>query len=133
MRIFSKKPDGGENSGVTAYFLFEFKSLFSIALLKFNKGSRDNFHTHAFNAVTWWLSGAVTEMTVGGGEKVFNPSFKPKFTSRDCFHKILAHKKSWALTFRGPWDTTWLEYDPNTKDLYILTDGRKILQKTHMG
>lgn len=52
-----KKKDGGPESPVDAYFLVELKGLFSIALLKFNKGCREAFHSHAFDAWTWFLSG----------------------------------------------------------------------------
>jgi hypothetical protein len=36
-RLFYVKPDGGKDSGVTAYFLIEWKVLFSIGLLRFKK------------------------------------------------------------------------------------------------
>jgi hypothetical protein len=36
-RLFYKKPDGGKDSGVTAYFLIEWKILFSIGILHFKK------------------------------------------------------------------------------------------------
>ena len=36
-RIFYVKPDGGKDSGVTGYFLIEWKWLFSIAILKFEE------------------------------------------------------------------------------------------------
>jgi len=47
MRLFQKAKDGGPESPVDGYFLIEIKSLFSIALLKFNNGGRENYHTHA--------------------------------------------------------------------------------------
>ena len=55
-RLFFVKPDGGKNSGVTAYFLIEWKVLFSVGILRFNEGTREAYHSHAFNALTWWLS-----------------------------------------------------------------------------
>jgi len=42
-------------------FLIEWKILFSIGILHFQEGSREAFHNHAFNAITFWLSGDVTE------------------------------------------------------------------------
>ncbi len=60
-RLLYNKPDGGKDSGVTAYFLIEWKILFSIGILHFQEGSREAFHNHAFNAITFWLSGDVTE------------------------------------------------------------------------
>ena len=123
-RFFYKKPDGGKNSGVTAYFLLEWKILFSVGLLHFNPGTREAFHSHAFNAITWWLKGSVTELYPNGlpWGKLFQASFKPKITPRTCVHKIMAHESTWALTFRGPWKDTWQEIRP--EGLVTLTHGR---------
>jgi hypothetical protein len=124
-RLFYVKPDGGKDSGVTGYFLIEFKMLFSIGILHFKQGSREAFHNHAFNALTWWLKGNVTEVKLDGTKKDFGPSLKPKYTSRDNFHKVVAHEDTYALTIRGPWVDKWKEY---RKDKYVtLTHGRKVL------
>lgn len=131
-RLFYTKPDGGKDSGVTAYFLIEWKILFSIGLLHFKKGTREAYHSHAFHALTWWLVGKVTEERIlnptfnkGISQKDFKPSFIPKYTSRDNFHKVISHKDTYALTFRGSWNDTWKEFKDN---IYItLTHGRKIL------
>jgi len=110
-RLFYKKYDGGEKSGVIGYMLIEWKPVFSIGILKFNKGSREAFHTHAFNAITWWLKGSVTEEYKDNNiSKDWNPSLKPKYTSRSCYHKVVAHKTTWALTLRGPWIDVWKEF-----------------------
>ena len=122
-RLFCTKPDGGKDSGVTAYFLIEWKVLFSIGILHFKKGTREAYHNHAFNALTWWLTGMVTEIKLNGDQKDYKPSLQPKYTSRDNFHKVMAHEDTWALTFRSPWADTWKEY---RKDKYVtLTHGRK--------
>lgn len=127
MRLFSKAPDGGKDSGVTAYFLIEIKGLFSVALLRFEKGSRDAYHSHAFNALTWWLKGSVDEDVRHDEEKgyfnSFKPSIKPKYTPRNLVHKIVAKETTWALTFRGPWKDTWKEVRPEGE--ITLTHGRK--------
>jgi hypothetical protein len=122
MKLFCKVPDGGKDSGVTAYFLIEWKSVFSIALLKFNSGSREAYHTHAFNALTWWIKGGIIEKHMEEDTKVFLPSFIPKYTPRTCFHKVVACETSWAFTIRGPWSKYWYEFkdDRVTK----LTHGR---------
>lgn len=124
-KILSKSPDGGKDSGVTAYFLIEWKPLFSIAILHFKIGSREAFHSHAFHALTWWLKGKVTEVKAISlsPDKVYTPSLIPKFTSRSNFHKVVAHKDTWALTIRGPWKDTWEEYKGG--NLITLTHGRK--------
>jgi hypothetical protein len=123
-RFFYKKPDGGKDSGVTGYFLLEWKIAFSVGILRFNKGSREAFHSHAFNAITWWLKGKVTEETLGSDWlQDFQPSLKPKITLRSKFHKIFAHETTYALTFRGPWVDTWNEFKNGR--LIKLTHGRK--------
>lgn len=129
-KMFFKRADGGENSGVTAYMLIEWKPVFSIGLLYFNIGSREAYHTHAFNAITWWLKGDVWEVSIVDGEEIyvlkkFTPSLKPKFTSRDCYHKIIANTPTLALTFRGPWKDKWKELRPDGE--VILTHGRTIV------
>lgn len=127
IEMFKVSHDGGKDSGVTGYWLIEWKSVFSIVLLKFNKGSRDAFHSHAFNAYTWWLKGKVVELFYDEeGEpkdfKFWTPSFIPKYTPKGCFHKIIASETSWALSFRGPWDATWKEHKDG--ETYTLTHGR---------
>ena len=130
-RIFFKKYDGGKSSGVTGYFLIEWKILFSIGLLRFQKGSRDNYHNHAFNACTWWLKGKVEEDRRYADEisisTEYEPSIKPKITKRDNMHRVFAKETSWALTFRGPWNDIWQEYKPIEKLIINLTHGRKIV------
>lgn len=137
-RLFYKASDGGKDSGVTAYFLIEWKILFSIGVLHFKKGSREAYHTHAFNALTWWLRGSVTEERVGlfsfllKKQKDFKASIKPKFTSRENFHKIIAHVSTYALTFRGPWRDTWRDTwrELRGNKTVTLTHGRKEITNT---
>lgn len=130
-RFFYKKFDGGKESGVTGYFLIEWKKVFSIGILHFKKGSRESYHSHAFNAITWWLTGSVTEETYlefshRRPEKDFKPSFKPKLTKRNKIHKVISHADTYALTFRGPWNDTWNEFN-DQKGKITLTHGRKII------
>lgn len=127
-RIFYKKPDGGEKSGVTGYFLIEWKCAFSIGILKFNKGSREAFHNHAFNALTWWLKGSVTEERHDGGTKDFGPSFRPKYTPRDNCHRIIAKEPTYAFTIRGPWLDYWHEIAGKVQTVF--THGRQVVD-TH--
>lgn len=128
IEIFKKSYDGGKDSGVTGYWLIEWKDVFSIVLLKFNEGSRDAYHSHAFNAYTWWLKGRVIEVCYDeetkkpSNYKAWTPSFKPKYTPKGCFHKIIASETSWALSIRGPWDKTWKEHKDG--ETYTLTHGR---------
>lgn len=125
-KLFYKKYDGGKESGVVGYFLIEWKPFFSIGLLKFNKGSREAYHSHAFNAVTWFIWGSVTEEKLDGTTKDFGPSLIPKYTPRTNTHRVIAHDTTYAVTIRGPWKDRWVEYRNNKRVLVELTHGRVI-------
>lgn len=127
MTILAKRKDGGPSSPVDGYFLFEFKNLFSIALLKFNKGGREQFHTHAFNAWTWFLSGDLIEEDVDGSTYKYQRSLLPKKTPREKCHRVKAKRDSWCLTLRGPWSKTWTEYDTDRAVETTFTHGREII------
>jgi hypothetical protein len=142
MKLFAKRKDGGPDSNVTGYWLIEWKGLFSIALLRFSDGSREAYHSHAFNSVSWVLRGHLEEERlielklpligyfIPGFKNVvrrthFKPSLKPIVTTRDNLHKVYSHGTTWALTFRGPWSKTWMERRPDGD--VTLTNGRKIV------
>lgn len=127
MRILQRTKDGGSKSTVDAYFLIEIKNLFSVALLKFNKGSRENFHSHAFNAVTWFISGDIEEESKDGSFYKYSRSLVPKLTPKEKTHRVVAHETSWCLTIRGPWSSVWTEYNSATGNTYYLTHGREVL------
>lgn len=122
MKLLTKAADGGQNSGVTGYFLIEAKSLFSIVLLHFNKGTREAFHEHAFNAWTLWLKGRIVERHLNGEVKEFVAG-QVKYTSRKTFHMVDAKENTWALSVRGPWVDHWRESRKGT--IVTLTHGRK--------
>ena len=129
-RLFYTKPDGGNDSGVTAYFLIEWKILFSIGVLKFNEGSREAYHSHAFNALTWRICGEAYEeqLSLYGrmiARRKYAVKLKPKVTPRSNVHKVIAYTESWAFTIRGPWEDTWYEYKNGEK--ITLTHGRKVV------
>lgn len=88
MKFFSYGTDGGPESIVTGYWLVEIKRLFSIVLLKFGDGSREAYHSHAFNCISWVLKGKLREVMVEGEENIYRPSLKPIVTRRDMFHKV---------------------------------------------
>lgn len=128
MKFFSKSKDGGPNSTVTGYWLIEWKRFFSIVLLKFENGSRDEYHSHAFNSLNWILHGRVEEHS-HQGFKVKNhfPGLKPILTKRSTFHRVFSFGTTWVFSIRGPWSKTWLEYNPKTDEIIVLTHGRKII------
>lgn len=128
MKLFSISHDGGKDSGVTAYWLIECKKLFTISILRFAPNHRENYHSHAFNAITWWLKGEATEEFINEPDKVWKPSIWPKYTPRTAIHKYSVVKTSWAITFRGPWCDTWQEYNGIDHEWITLTHGRKIIK-----
>lgn len=134
MRFFYKGKDGGPDSPVTGYWLIEIKSLFSIVLLRFNKGTRENFHSHAFNALTWFIKGDLLEERIWVGDEVGGESTKykrrliPKITKRDNLHRVHAKNTSWCLSIRGPWSKTWVEYNQKEGGFIILTNGRRVVE-----
>lgn len=125
--------DGGPESRVWMWGL-EIKGLFSLLVLQFKEGSREAFHTHAFNCISWVLRG-------GGLKEVcrnpyvesvmvntYRPSLRPVRTGRGTFHKVDGIGPStWVLTFRGPWAATWAEHLPATGEDVALTHGRKVV------
>lgn len=129
-RLFTKTKDGGPESHVWAYWLLGWKGLFSVVLLRFEDGSRNAFHSHAFNSCSWLLSGELEEHRLRGtGNQVFvwTPSLWPIITKRETFHKVTSFGRSWVLSFRGPWSDTWQEYDPKAFKYTTLTHGRKVV------
>lgn len=127
MKLFSWAKDGGKESHVDGFFIVEIKSLFSIVLLHFGNGTREAFHSHAFNALTWIVKGKFEEHNLDGRVITFKPSLKPKYTPRKTFHKVMSIGETWALSFRGPWVDKWREYIPATKKFVTLTNGRKVV------
>lgn len=130
MKFFTKTKDGGPESPVDAYFLFEIKFLGSVALLKFNKGRRESFHTHAFNAWTWFIKGDLEEELFDGTITKYKKRFIPKLTTKDNNHRVKAAEDSWCLTVRGPWEKYWTEDNRETKTTTTFTHGRKVVKNT---
>lgn len=142
MKLLEVSKDGGPESTVWAYWLIEIKWLFSIVLLKFENGSRDAFHNHAFNCISWVLKGKLVEHVketspagVAYGlhypaidcyfTNTYTPSLKPVMTYRDTMHKVVSEGRTWVLSFRGPWSKTWKEV-VNGEEI-TLTSGRKVV------
>lgn len=136
MKLFKKMKDGGAESTVTGYWLCEFKSLFSIVLLKFEGRSRDAYHEHAFNCVNWVISGALRESTYNPNaslpgtttyKRTLIEGWKPFVIKRSDFHKVdsIGGATAWVLSIRGPWTKTWKEYLPSERRERTLTHGRK--------
>ncbi len=126
--------DGGEYSTVSGYWLAEIKRLFSAVLLCFEDGSRDAYHSHAFNCFSWVLNGRLIEHHldrelvdhhIDARVEIHEASWVPFMTYRDTFHKVVSEGRTWVLSFRGPWAPTWQEYLPGEDRAVTLTDGRR--------
>lgn len=135
MRFLEKHVDGGDESPVMGYWLIELKDWFSIVLLKFNPGTRENYHSHAFNAYSWFLTGSVTEKRLDLDTRTiykntWYPSIWPKYTPRENIHKVFTNGKdaTWCLSIRGPWQNTWMEYNETNDEIITLTHGRKVVK-----
>ena len=126
MRFMEWANDGGPESTVSGLFLVEFKGLFSLVLLRFGEGSREAYHSHAFNCLSWVLKGNLQEHHKDGGENTLPPRNRllPFVTSRDTFHKVVSEGVSWVFTVRGPWAKSWNEYIPDSDKDVVLTEGR---------
>lgn len=125
MKFLWNDPDGGKDSNSRMYGL-EIKSLFSVLVLSFRGESRDAFHTHAFNSVSWLLFGYLEEQLYGGRMwRFYAPSIRAIVTRRETFHQVHSNGTSWVLNFRGPWVDTWREFLPNLKRFVTLTHGRR--------
>lgn len=128
MKFLSWGKDGGPESPVDGFYIVEIKPLFSIVLLKFNVGVREAFHSHAFNAITLWWKGWVSEEIQISRSHTLQRCWLAgdiKYTSRKHMHRIEALSPAYALSFRGPWVDTWQEFKDGK---YItLTHGRKVV------
>jgi hypothetical protein len=122
--------DGGPESAVWAHWLFEFKGLGSIVLLRFEDGSRDAYHSHAFDCISWVLSGELNEIHHHSTEPdpfrrldIHWPSIFPVITLRSTTHMVRSRGRTWVLSFRGPWADTWQEILPGDRSV-ALASGR---------
>ena len=133
MRLLWNHKDGGSESRVWCYGI-EFKSLFSVILLRFEDGSREAYHSHAFHCLNWVVKGELWEVRyfpddcIGDGSHDYYKYFTslvPFIIKREYLHKVSSKGRTWVLTFRGPWVKTWKEYLPKEDRFVTLTHGRK--------
>lgn len=126
MKLSWGDKDGGPESHVRVWGL-EIKRLFTVYLVNFAEGSREAYHSHAFNSLSWLLSGALKEKHFGGTCPQWHlPSFRPIHTYRRTFHRVLGlGPSSWLITFRGPWADSWREFRMKEFRFVRLTHGRR--------
>lgn len=131
MKLLFKSKDGGPESSVTGYWLIESKALFSIAVLRFDGKSREAFHSHAFNALSWVVSGGLLETFLDDTSCFHWKSLWPFLTRRTDFHQVSSvPPTSWVLTARGPWAGVWKEWIPSRNTFIELASGRRIVSET---
>jgi hypothetical protein len=129
MKFLHFGKDGGLFSTVWGFWLVELKRLFSIVLLVFEPGSRDAYHDHAFDAISWVLRGELHEEHLATGRVVIHrPSWRPIITRRSTFHKVVSVGRTWVFSLRGPWTATWHEYEPRDDRFTTLAEGRNIVE-----
>lgn len=130
-KAFTVRKDGGIESHVTGYWLFEVKWLCSVVLLRFGHGSRESFHSHAFDAVSWVFGpGELREYMIEGPVNEYRRSWRPVLTFRETFHRVFSYGTTWVLSFRGPWTRQWREYDPRTRRILTLEHGRRVVARS---
>lgn len=120
--FIGKRKDGGPESTVTGWF-FELKSLFTIALLRFDGASREAFHSHAFHCWSVLLKGQLVERHYLTDHVDVHTAPAIIKTRRSTWHMVDSVGTSWVLTFRGPWMDRWVEFVPG-KGFVKLTHGR---------
>lgn len=130
LEFLTHRKDGGPESHVWGYWLIAIRRLFSIILLRFEDGSREAHHSHAFNCVSWVVRGRLLEQHFDGRVEVHSASIWPFVTRRDTYHKVSSVGRSLVLTFRGPWAPTWREYLETTKKHRVLTWGRNVVSES---
>jgi hypothetical protein len=131
--IMKSGKDGGQLSTVYGYWFCEFKRLFSIVLLCFDGKSREAFHDHAFDSVSWVLWGKLIENHLDGNVDVHTPSLRPVITRRSTFHKVDSVGRTWVFSLRGPWAKTWNEFIPESGETVTFGSGRCVLERGKVG
>jgi len=117
--------DGGEESTVWGWFV-EAKRLATVALLRFEDGSREAYHSHAFDCVSVLLEGELHEHHLFGGVFVYRAPCV-FVTRKNTFHKVVSVGRSYVATVRGPWADEWLEWT-EAQGFQVLTNGREAVR-----
>lgn len=98
---------------VTELTVLEWKPLFSIKLFHFHpsSGVQDRFHTHAFKAVSFLLSGNYMEEIIRDGKIIKLPRNRKRvlYIPKDEFHRIGHSGGCKTLLITGPWGDTFRE------------------------
>lgn len=119
-----KYKDGGPESYVTGWFI-ESKRLGSLALLSFAPGSREAFHSHAFNSHSIVVGPGHLEEVFYDGSSIEHKPGSFVHTKKKDLHKVYSHGTTYVLTVRGPWGYYWNEIADGY--VYYLEHGRGVI------
>lgn len=126
---FKKKRVELGDGHIIAYTLFESKKHFGIIIYHWKTIRQNRFHSHAFPAYAFLLSGSYTEEVIQDGvivQREVNNRFKRRYIPRNYIHRILKAKpQTWTIVFTGKWQPFWYEYFDSTKKWVKYTWGRK--------
>lgn len=112
MVIWKRKKINLGDQCVTELTILEWKKLFSIKLFNFHKtDGKQDFHTHAFNAVSILLSGDYLEEVVD--YNTITPLKRSRkrflFIPENQYHRITKSDGCRTLLITGPWGDTFKE------------------------
>lgn len=133
-QFFKKKRVELGEGYINAYVLFEWKPVFSIIVYNWLTIKQNRFHSHAFPAYAFLLSGKYEEEVIINGnisKNTVNQWMKPRYIPRNYIHRILkADPNTWTIIFIGNWHKWWYEYFDDTKTWVKYTWGRRFVSKT---
>jgi hypothetical protein len=133
MKLFTKKRVELGDGFIVQYTLFESKYFGGVWIYNWKTIKQNRFHTHAFNAYAFLLSGSYTEEVIEDGvikNNTVNQWMKPRFLPKNYCHRILkAEKNTWTIVFFGKWIPYWYEFFDDTKTWIKYSWGRKVIDK----
>lgn len=132
--IFKKKRVELGDGHIIAYTVFEHKYLFSIIVYHWKTIKQNRFHSHAFAAIAFLLSGKYVQEVYKNGiieENVVNQWLSPRLLPRNYTHRILkADPNTYTIVFTGPWMKYWYEWFQDTNTWVKYGWGRKVISKS---
>lgn len=134
--FFKKKRVELGEGHIIAYTLFEHKSIFSIIVYNWKTITQNRFHSHAFPAVAFLLSGKYEQEIYKKGvvtANMVNQWMKPRWLPRNYTHRVMkADSNTWTIVFVGPWTKYWYEWFQDTNTWVKYTWGRKVVGKSQI-
>lgn len=131
--MFRKKRVELGDGHIIAYTIFELKWLFSIIIYNWKTIKQNRFHSHAFPAYAFLLSGEYEEEVIRNGvmsKRTVNQWMRPRWLPRNYTHRILTAKPgTWTIVFVGPWRKTWYEWFEEENVWVKYAWGRQVVEK----